>query len=105
MNRNERSTYSLLRSTYSLLLARFLFKIRPALLADALKRLLRVRRQTIDTNAGKFWIDPVSILGMTLMREGTYEPASVSMRTGCFGTGYLVARCSPLLPGLVLGAR
>jgi FkbM family methyltransferase len=52
-----------------------------------LKRLLLVKRRTIDTNAGKFWIDPVSILGMTLMRDGTYEPGMRSILGTFLGPG------------------
>src|ERR1700733_824304 len=71
----------------SLLLARMLFKIRPALLADGLKRLLRIRRWTIETDAGKFWIDPISDFGMRLMQDGTYEPGMRTVLATLLGPG------------------
>ena len=52
----------------------FLLRIRPAPLAVFLKRLMRIKRKVVDTDTGKFWIDPASNLGITLLREGAYEP-------------------------------
>ncbi len=62
-------------------------EIRPALLADGLKRLLRITRRTIDTDAGKFWIDPVSNLGMALVLNGTYEPGMRTILATFLGPG------------------
>lgn len=53
-------------------------RIRPAPLAVLLKRLLRIQRFVIETDQGKFWIDPVSNFGFRLMMEGgEYEPEFV----------------------------
>lgn len=52
-----------------------LLRIRPAPVASALKRLLRVRRHEHQTAEGVFWLDPASYLGATLLRNNVYEPA------------------------------
>ena len=54
-------------------LASSLMSVRPAPLAAFLKRALRLRRRVIETPRGDFWIDPVSILGRRLCRQGTFE--------------------------------
>jgi FkbM family methyltransferase len=59
---------------YQRYLQRLLMRVRPAPLASFLKRLLRIRRVTIETPHGRFWIDPVSNLGVQLSGDGTYEP-------------------------------
>jgi FkbM family methyltransferase len=56
-------------------LGRQLMRIRPAPLAATLKWLLRVRRLELATPEGRFWIDPASYQGQTLLRDGVYEPA------------------------------
>lgn len=58
--------------------ARLLMHIRPAPLAVLLKRLLRIRRMELGTAEGKFWIDPASYLGLTLDRDGVYEPRTLA---------------------------
>ena len=50
-------------------------RLRPAPLASALKRVLGIGRRPVGTPEGTFWIDPVSNLGLCLLRQGTYEPA------------------------------
>ena len=50
-----------------------LMKVRPASLADGIKRLLRVRRITMDTDDGRFSVDPISDLGLALSRDRCYE--------------------------------
>src|SRR4051812_38970298 len=57
-----------------LFLYQCLARVRPAPVASALKRLLRVRRRAVTTPEGTFWIDPVSNLGLELLR-GRYEPS------------------------------
>jgi hypothetical protein len=46
-----------------------------------------LRRQTVDTPIGKFWIDPVSNLGHALRREGTYEPGMRAVLESFLGPG------------------
>jgi len=59
----------------SLLFYTTLLGVRPAQLSDLMKRALRVRRKSVESSTGhKFWVDPVSILGLHLMRDGTHEP-------------------------------
>src|SRR5262249_32835644 len=44
--------------------ARFLLRVRPAPLATLIKQILHIKRETVDTATGKFWIDPISNLGI-----------------------------------------
>ena len=57
-----------------LILHRLLTIIRPAALGSLLKRLLRIRREPRQFSSGRFYIDPVSNFGATLLRDGEYEP-------------------------------
>lgn len=50
-----------------------LVKVRPAWLASFLKRILRINRFIYSTPQGKFFIDPASQFGFTLLSSGTYE--------------------------------
>ena len=52
-----------------------LARLRPAPLGSALKRVLGIGRRPVATPEGTFWIDPVSNLGLCLLRNGEYEPA------------------------------
>jgi FkbM family methyltransferase len=53
----------------------WLLRVRPAILADVLKRIVGVKRQTAETDLGfTFWIDPVSHFGNELGTTGSYEP-------------------------------
>jgi len=58
----------------SLRRARLVMRIRPALLASLVKWLLGVRRIEAATAGGRFWLDPASYLGLTLLERGAYEP-------------------------------
>lgn len=60
---------------YQRLLQTVLMRVRPAPLAVHLKRALGTGRTVVATPSGKFWIDPVSLLGMALSRRGEHEPA------------------------------
>jgi FkbM family methyltransferase len=66
--------------------AHFLLKVRPAPLAVLLKRFFRIKREVIDTPAGKFWIDPVSNLGIAI-RQGSYEPGMRAVLENLLGPG------------------
>jgi len=48
-------------------------RARPASLASLLKRVLGIGRTVIDTPQGRFWVDPISNLGIALTRHGSYE--------------------------------
>lgn len=56
------------------LLQKTLLRVRPAALADLLKKLLLVRRKVISTSVGRFYVDPVSNLSAALVNGGEYEP-------------------------------
>ena len=51
-----------------------IMRIRPAALADFLKKLLGVKREVIEVDRGRFFIDPASNLGLMLWKHGEYEP-------------------------------
>lgn len=59
------------------LLYRILVRIRPSFVASFLKSLLRIKRRVISTGDGKFYVDPVSNFGNTLITESCYEPEMV----------------------------
>jgi FkbM family methyltransferase len=59
---------------YRRLLQAVLTEIRPAPLASFLKHILGNDRIIVSTQQGRFWIDPISNLGVRLCREGYYEP-------------------------------
>ncbi|HKP61994.1 MAG TPA: FkbM family methyltransferase [Polyangiales bacterium] len=67
-------------------LQRLLLRVRPAALGSLLKKRLGVQRSVITTDAGKFYVDPVSGFG-ALLTQGSYEP------------GLVVAMWSLLEPG------
>jgi FkbM family methyltransferase len=51
-----------------------LMRIRPAQLGDVLKKCLGVRRIYVRASTGHiFWVDPVSVFGLALLREQIYE--------------------------------
>lgn len=52
----------------------WLLRVRPAPLASALKRLLRVRRRYVSTEHGTFYLDPASNLGRAVAQLGHTEP-------------------------------
>jgi FkbM family methyltransferase len=60
-------------SAYHRFLQTLLMRVRPAPLAAFLKRLLGVKRVVIETSQGHFFVDPVSVLAQTLVKEGCYE--------------------------------
>jgi FkbM family methyltransferase len=62
----------------TLALGRWLLRVRPARLAAWLKRLLRVRRVTVRTSHGLFWIDPASLLGQEIAGRGGFDPDTLA---------------------------
>ena len=60
-------------SPYQRLLQRVLIRVRPGILGAWLKQLLGVKREVIATAQGRFWIDPVSFLGIALSRNDSFE--------------------------------
>ena len=51
-----------------------LFRVRPAMVASWIKRVVGLRRRDIDTSYGTFHIDPVSQFAMALTSVRGYEP-------------------------------
>lgn len=62
-------------------------RVRPAVLASWLKHALGVRRVVLDTEHGKFDIDPISNLGASLLSEAGYEPDCVAAIQASLPTG------------------
>jgi FkbM family methyltransferase len=53
-----------------------LLRIRPAQACEAVKKIIGVRRRIVRSTGGHcFDVDPVSLLGIALMRDGAHEPA------------------------------
>lgn len=65
------------------LLHRWLLRVRPAELADLLKRLLRVKRQVVETSDGiRLWLDPVTQFGRHVVSPAGYEAQMASLIKG-----------------------
>lgn len=55
-------------------LHRALLRVRPAFLTPPLKRLFRIRRRTVETLNGRFYLDPVTHFASLVTRPTSYEP-------------------------------
>jgi FkbM family methyltransferase len=55
-----------------------IYSLRPAYCGTLLKRLFRIKRCVIATEKGKFFIDPCSHFGLTLLEHGRYEEELVA---------------------------
>jgi FkbM family methyltransferase len=53
--------------------------VRPAPLASALKRMLRVKRVVTNAEFGQMWVDPVSAMGAAIISTRQYEPDFVAL--------------------------
>lgn len=67
-------------------LQKYLLRVRPAALAALIKKLLRVKRRVIATEAGRFYVDPVSGFG-ALLALGPYEPELAAALRSLLGPG------------------
>ena len=56
------------------LLQKLLLRLRPAILATFLKKILGIKRVTVDAKIGSFCVDPISNFGVRLIESGEYEP-------------------------------
>src|SRR5690242_17630309 len=74
-------------SALDLALYRGLMRVRPAFVASAIKRVLRLRRQLVTTPLGSFEVDPVSHLGLSLLTHYSYEPEMESFIEREIGPG------------------
>lgn len=59
-------------------LYKFVLALRPAPLGVALKRLLGIKRQVLETENGTFLVDPCSEFGIVLLQDGEYEKDMVT---------------------------
>jgi FkbM family methyltransferase len=55
------------------LLHECLFHVRPHSLATTIKRLIGVPREMVETRRGRYFVDPISLFGRALIREGLYN--------------------------------
>ena len=67
------------RRSIDFFIGRLLMHVRPAPLASLIKRLLYIRRRSITTGEGVFWVDPASFSGLELAENGVYERATLEM--------------------------
>lgn len=74
-------------TTYQRFLQSVLMRVRPSVLAAALKPLLGVRRVPLETPHGIFSIDPVSVLGWVISRDGVHELGMVQTLEQCLKEG------------------
>jgi len=55
-------------------LGQMILSVRPAQLADFIKKFLPIRRQNVqDKNGNVFYVDPASIFGIKMLRDGIFE--------------------------------
>jgi FkbM family methyltransferase len=59
-------------------LYKLLLRVRPAPIASLLKRLLRIKRITLQTKRGRFSIDPASNFGLRLLQDDEHEPELIA---------------------------
>jgi FkbM family methyltransferase len=58
-----------------ILFYRFLLSLRPAQFSEFIKHLLRIERVVIDSKSRfRFWVDPASVLGFSLLWKCDFEP-------------------------------
>lgn len=74
-------------SPYQRMAQSLLIRVRPNILASFLKPLLGVRRVVLPTPQGRFWIDPVSLLGIALTRHSGFEQAMTTTLARFLGPG------------------
>jgi FkbM family methyltransferase len=67
----------------------WLLSIRPAFAASFLKKLLRIRRRVVETEHGRFFVDPASNLGNAIITQPAYEPQMLSALTSILKEGDL----------------
>lgn len=72
---------------YPRLLQTVLMRVRPNVLAAKIKAWLGVKRVPLGTDHGTFWIDPVSLLGVALSRQGVHEDGMVQTLRQFLGEG------------------
>ena len=60
-------------------LYKYIIRLRPTMLASAIKTILRVRRRIVTTANGRFFVDPASSFGIILAESGVYEPEIVGL--------------------------
>src|SRR5262245_6668785 len=70
--------FELLMAQTSNRLYGLLLRVRPAPLAELLKRALRVRRQTVETKDGRFWIDTATLIRREINEPGVFEPQMIA---------------------------
>jgi FkbM family methyltransferase len=73
--------------SFNFTFGRWLMRIRPAPLAVVAKRVFRVRRTSLKTAEGTFWVDPASFFGQELAIHGIYDPATLAVLKSVLRSG------------------
>ncbi len=61
--------------------------VRPTVIGAAFKRLIRVKREVLEVEHGRFFVDPASHLGFSLLKYGEYEPEMYRVLTSFLREG------------------
>jgi FkbM family methyltransferase len=56
----------------------FLLRVRPTIIVSVIKAFLQVKRISVNTSIGIFWIDPVSMMGQAILSDA-YEPSPIAL--------------------------
>ena len=67
----------------------WLLSVRPAFAASFLKKLLGIKRRVVETQHGRFFVDPASNLGNAIITQPAYEPQMLSALTSILKEGDL----------------
>jgi FkbM family methyltransferase len=67
----------------------WLLSVRPAFAASFLKKLLRIKRRIVETDYGRFFVDPASNLGNSIITQPAYEPQMLGVLTSLLKEGDL----------------
>ena len=78
-NVSERLKRKRKRSRTERALQSVLMRLRPAILASVLKRIMRSERTVVETPRGKFWIDAFSNFGCAITHVGEYQTGMIDV--------------------------
>lgn len=65
----------------------WLLKVRPAFVGSFLKKVLLINRSVVETNYGKFFVDPVSNFGNAIVSDHAYEEEVIESLEGILKPG------------------
>lgn len=65
----------------------WLLKVRPAFVASFLKKVFMINRTVVETNYGRFYVDPVSNFGNAIVSDHAYEEEVIESLEGILQPG------------------